>query len=184
MGSNRFCWRSARGKDRGAIREHGLLCSMPPGNGCLCARCWPMPSSIPKRITNISGSAGEPGSILPGKPRRGIPRGGIRYQMYRAFPQKEYRQRAQIETIFSVIKRKLSSRAPGRSLPVPIRQALLLGLTYNLYRWRHRLRLRGCQLSHLKPFRMNIYRKTGRGVRRPRSPITWPEPGERYTSSM
>jgi hypothetical protein len=90
-------------------------------------------------------------SIIPAKARRGIPRGGIRYQMYRAFPQKEYGQRAKIETIFSVIKRKLSSRAPGRSLPVQIRQALLLGLTYNLYRWRHRLRLRGCQQSHFKP---------------------------------
>ena len=89
-------------------------------------------------------------SIIPAKPRRGIPRGGIGYQMYRAFPQKEYGQRAQIETIFSVIKRKLSSRAPGRSLPVQIRQALLLGLTYNLYPLRHRLRLRGCQQSHLK----------------------------------
>jgi len=90
-------------------------------------------------------------SIISAKPRRGIPRGGIRYQMYRAFPQKEYGQRAKIETIFSVIKRKLSSRAPGRSLPVQIRQALLLGLTYNLYRLRHRLRLRGCQQSHFKP---------------------------------
>ncbi|HEY1423147.1 MAG TPA: hypothetical protein VGF20_06835, partial [Candidatus Acidoferrum sp.] len=35
--------------------------------------------------------------------------------------------------------RKLSSRAPGRSLAIQIRQALLLGLTYNLYRLRHRL---------------------------------------------
>jgi hypothetical protein len=48
------------------------------------------------------------------------------------FPQKTSRQRAKIETIFSVVKRKLSSRAPGRSLAVQIRQALLLGLTYNL----------------------------------------------------
>src|SRR5271170_2466876 len=89
-------------------------------------------------------------SIIPAKPRRGIPRGGIRYEMYRAFPQKEYGQRAKIETIFSVIKRKLSSRAPGRSLPLQIRQALLLGLTYNLYRLRHRLHLRGCQQSRFK----------------------------------
>jgi hypothetical protein len=36
--------------------------------------------------------------------------------MYRAFPQKEYAQRAQIETIFSVIQRKLSSRAPRPQL--------------------------------------------------------------------
>src|SRR5277367_3923149 len=104
-------------------------------------------------------------SIIPAKPRRGIPRGGIRYEMYRAFPQKEYGQRAKIETIFSVIKRKLSSRAPGRSLPLQIRQALLLGLTYNLYRLRHRLHLRGCQQSHLKFFRMCSYKKNRvRGV--------------------
>jgi hypothetical protein len=98
-------------------------------------------------------------SIIPAKPRRGIPRGGIRYQMYRAFPQKEYAQRAKIETIFSVIKRKLSSRAPGRSLPVQIRQALLLGLTYNLYRLRHRLPLRGCQQSHFKLLVFMLLRK-------------------------
>ncbi|HEY1423535.1 MAG TPA: hypothetical protein VGF20_08790, partial [Candidatus Acidoferrum sp.] len=70
---------------------------------------------------------------------RGIPNGAIRNQMYRAFPKKPYRQRSKIETIFSVVKRKLSSRAPGRSLAIQIRQALLLGLTYNLYRLRHRL---------------------------------------------
>lgn len=72
-------------------------------------------------------------SIIPAK-RRGIPNGTIRNQMYRAFPEKPYRQRSKVETIFSVVKRKLSSRAPGRSLPMQIRQALLLGLTYNLYR--------------------------------------------------
>src|SRR5258708_2129238 len=77
-------------------------------------------------------------SIIPAK-RRGIPQGTIRNQMFRAFPEKPYRQRAKIETIFSAIKRKLSSRAPGRSLSIQIRQALLLGLTYNLYRLRHPL---------------------------------------------
>jgi hypothetical protein len=77
-------------------------------------------------------------SFIPAK-RRGIPNGAIRNQMYRAFPKKPYRQRSKIETIFSVVKRKLSSRAPGRSLAIQIRQALLLGLTYNLYRLRHRL---------------------------------------------
>lgn len=76
-------------------------------------------------------------SIIPANRRRGIPQSPIRSQMFRAFPQKPYRQRAKIETIFSAIKRKLSSRAPGRSLATQIRQALLLGLTYNLYRLRH-----------------------------------------------
>lgn len=87
-------------------------------------------------------------SIIPAK-HRGVPNGAIRNQMYRAFPEKRYRQRAKVETIFSVVKRKLSSRAPGRSLSIQIRQALLLGLTYNLYRLRHRLSLRGCQQSHV-----------------------------------
>src|SRR5260370_1106471 len=69
--------------------------------------------------------------------RRRIPNGAIRNQMYRAFPEKLYRQRTKVETIFSVVTRKLSSRAPGRSLAIQIRQALLLGLAYNLYRLRH-----------------------------------------------
>jgi hypothetical protein len=76
-------------------------------------------------------------SIIPLNPRRGVPQGTLRRQMYQAFPQKEYGQRAKVETVFSVVKRKLSSRAPGRSLATQVRQALLLGLTYNLYRLRH-----------------------------------------------
>jgi len=47
-----------------------------------------------------------------------------------------------------VVKRKLSSRAPGRSLATQIRQALLLGLIYNLYRLRQLRIHRGCQQSH------------------------------------
>lgn len=86
-------------------------------------------------------------SIIPAK-RRGVPNGAIRNQMFRAFPKKHYRQRAKIETVFSTVKRKLSSRAPGRSLAIQIRQALLLGLAYNLYRLRHRLAHPGCQQSH------------------------------------
>src|SRR5216684_1297326 len=91
-------------------------------------------------------------SIIPAQPRRGVPRGTLRSQMYRAFPQKKYGQRAKVETIFSVVKRKLSSRAPGRSLSSQIRQALLLGLTYNLYRLRHPRSHRGSQQSRLKSF--------------------------------
>jgi hypothetical protein len=86
-------------------------------------------------------------SIIPANLRRGLPRGAIRSQMYRAFPRKQYAARAKIETIFSVVKRKLSSRAPGRHLTSQIRQALLLGLAYNLYRLRHRSRPQGCQQS-------------------------------------
>src|SRR5256885_4324302 len=75
-------------------------------------------------------------SIIPAQPSRGVPQGTLRGQMYRNFPQKEYGQRAKVETVFSVVKRKLSARAPGRRLVRQVRQALLLGLTYNLYRLR------------------------------------------------
>jgi hypothetical protein len=38
------------------------------------------------------------------------------------------------ETVFSAIKRKLSPKAPGRSLATQRKQALLLGLAYNIYK--------------------------------------------------
>jgi IS5 family transposase len=85
-------------------------------------------------------------SIIPAR-RRGVPNGAIRNQMFRAFPKKPYRQRSKIESVFSAVKRKLSSRAPGRSLATQIRQALLLGLAYNIYRLRHRFAHGGCQQS-------------------------------------
>jgi len=47
-------------------------------------------------------------------------------------------RRALIESLFSSVKRKLSARAPGRSLRTQKRQALLLGLSFNLYRLKHR----------------------------------------------
>jgi hypothetical protein len=62
----------------------------------------------------------------------------VRAEMHRAFPHKLYRRRALIETLFSSVKRKLSARAPGRSLRMQTRQALLLGLSFNLYRLRPR----------------------------------------------
>ncbi len=85
-------------------------------------------------------------SIIPAR-RRGVPNGTIRNQMFRAFPKKPYRQRSKIESVFSAVKRKLSSRAPGRCLTTQIRQALLLGLAYNIYRLRYRFTQRGCQQS-------------------------------------
>ena len=59
---------------------------------------------------------------------------GVRAQMKSNFPAKKYCQRNLIETVFSVVKRKLSTRAPGRSLATQAMQALILGLAYNLYR--------------------------------------------------
>jgi len=63
---------------------------------------------------------------------------GVRAEMRQAFPQRTYRRRALIESLFSAVKRKLSARAPGRSLRTQMRQALLLGLSFNLYRLKHR----------------------------------------------
>ncbi len=62
---------------------------------------------------------------------------GVRAEMRRAFPRRKYARRALVETVFSTVKRKLSARAPGRSLYTQQRQALLLGLALNLYRLRH-----------------------------------------------
>jgi Transposase DDE domain/Transposase domain (DUF772) len=59
---------------------------------------------------------------------------GVRAQMKSNFPSKKYGQRSLIETVFSVVKRKLSTRAPGRSLATQALQALILGLAYNLYK--------------------------------------------------
>ena len=59
---------------------------------------------------------------------------GVRAQMRSHFPRQLYGRRALVETVFSAAKRKLSCRAPGRSLLMQRRQALLLGLSYNLYR--------------------------------------------------
>ncbi len=59
---------------------------------------------------------------------------GVRAQMRSHFPRHLYCRRALVETVFSAVKRKLSARAPGRCLLTQRRQALLLGLAYNLYR--------------------------------------------------
>jgi len=62
---------------------------------------------------------------------------GVRAQMRRDFPQRQYARRSLVESVFSSAKRKLSARAPGRTLFTQRRQALLLGLAFNLYRlWR------------------------------------------------
>jgi len=61
---------------------------------------------------------------------------GYRAKMRVASPRQLYRRRALVESVFSPVKRKLSARAPGRRLRMQRRQALLLGLAYNLYRLR------------------------------------------------
>ncbi|HKM66527.1 MAG TPA: transposase [Candidatus Acidoferrum sp.] len=63
---------------------------------------------------------------------------GVLAEMRRVFPRRLYSRRALIESLFSSVKRKLSARAPSRSLRTQMRQALLLGLSFNLYRLKHR----------------------------------------------
>lgn len=58
---------------------------------------------------------------------------GVRAQMRRRFPRRRYSQRAQVESVFSAVKRKLSTKAPGRSSETQRRQAMLLGVAYNIY---------------------------------------------------
>jgi hypothetical protein len=58
---------------------------------------------------------------------------GVRAQMRRRFPRRRYSQRAQVESVFSAVKRKLSAKAPGRSTETQRTQAMLLGLAYNIY---------------------------------------------------
>lgn len=79
-------------------------------------------------------------SIIPAK--RGHAswkRHGVRAEMQQHFPKELYSKRALVETVFSVVKRKLSTRAPGRSLETQRLQALLLGLAYNIYRLKPRV---------------------------------------------
>lgn len=58
---------------------------------------------------------------------------GVRAEMRRRFPRRRYSQRAQVESVFSAVKRKLSAKAPGRSDETQRRQAMLLGVAYNIY---------------------------------------------------
>ena len=74
-------------------------------------------------------------SIIPA--RRGKAewsRQGAQAHMRAASPAAPDGQRALAESAIAAVKRKLSSRAPGRSLLTQRRQALLLGLAYDLYR--------------------------------------------------
>jgi hypothetical protein len=91
-----------------------------------------------------------------------------------AFLKKLYRQRSKIESIFSAVNRKLSTRALGRSLASQILQALLIGLAYNIYRLWHPQRMSTEPVlqtkdshhrdSAAKSFRCNTYKNMKGGV--------------------
>lgn len=75
-------------------------------------------------------------SVIPAKRRSSCRASGVRFEMRENFPAGQYGKRSLIETVFSAVKRKLSCRAPGRTIQTQSRQALLLGLAFNLYRLR------------------------------------------------
>jgi hypothetical protein len=75
-------------------------------------------------------------SIIPAKRRSSCTASGVRLEMREHFPTEQYGRRSLIETVFSAVKRKLSCRAPGRTIHTQSRQALLLGLAFNFYRLR------------------------------------------------
>lgn len=84
-------------------------------------------------VRNVAGAI----SVIPAKRNRVKGKAkGIRAQMQKNFPKELYARRALVETVFSVVKRKLSNRAPGRTLDTQRVQALLLGVSFNIYRLR------------------------------------------------
>ena len=73
-------------------------------------------------------------SIIPAKRFTSRKATGVRKQMQENFPRQQYCRRSLIESVFSAVKRKLSCRAPGRTIATQARQALLPGLAFNIYR--------------------------------------------------
>jgi hypothetical protein len=59
---------------------------------------------------------------------------GVRAQRRQDSPAHLYSRRSLIESLISTVKRKLSARAPGRSLQTQGLPALLRGIAYNIYR--------------------------------------------------
>jgi hypothetical protein len=73
-------------------------------------------------------------SVIPAKRRSSCRASGVHLQMGENFPTEQYGKCSLIESVFSVVKHNLSCRAPGRTIHTQSRQALLLGLAFNLYR--------------------------------------------------
>ncbi len=82
-------------------------------------------------IREVVGAA----SVIPARRgKAGWKKQGIRAEMATQFPAEQYGQRSLVESVFSAVKRKLSARAPGRSLETQRLQALVLGIAYDVYR--------------------------------------------------
>lgn len=76
-------------------------------------------------------------SILPpvaGRPGHGLTRRPYRRQRQLAFPRKAYGQRWKVETFMSIVKRRCGGAVTARRYWQQIKQTLLRGVTYTLYR--------------------------------------------------
>ncbi|HEX9868407.1 MAG TPA: transposase [Candidatus Tectomicrobia bacterium] len=74
--------------------------------------------------------------ILPvaGRPARGLAWHPYRRQLQLAFPRQAYGQRWTVETCVSVVKRRFGGAVTARRYWQQVKQTLLRGVTYNLYR--------------------------------------------------
>jgi hypothetical protein len=76
-------------------------------------------------------------SIMPpvaGRPARTLTQRPYRRQLQLAFPHKVYGQRWKVETFISVVKRRFGGAVTARRYGQQVKQTLLRGITYNLYR--------------------------------------------------
>jgi hypothetical protein len=69
-----------------------------------------------------------------GRPSRGVTTRPYRRQRQLAFPRKAYGQRWKVETFISVVKRRFGGAVTARRYWQQVKQTLLRGMTYNLYR--------------------------------------------------
>ena len=65
--------------------------------------------------------------------REVLPAYGNKYSKHTFKQPQLYCQRAQVESFISVVKRKLSAKALGRTTETQRTQAMLLGLAHNIY---------------------------------------------------
>jgi DDE family transposase len=76
-------------------------------------------------------------SIMPpvtGRPSRGMTTRPSRRQRQRALPRQVYGQRWTVETLISVVKRRFGGAVTARCDWQQVKQTLLRGMAYNLYR--------------------------------------------------
>jgi hypothetical protein len=69
-----------------------------------------------------------------GRPARGLARRPYRRQLQLAFPRKAYGQRWKVETFISIVKRRFGGAVTARRYWQQVKQILLCGITYNVYR--------------------------------------------------